>query len=152
MILNSLFNLSTNHLLMSLKILKIPVIRSAQSLILQNLPALSIDLSNTGIQNFICFRNQPLKSLNVSRTKIIELHTLENYDLRALNISHTSISNLAKLQEFSLRVLNISHSAVRQITVLKDLVGLEKLYIHDGQLSKSQIKRLPPQTEVIIVP
>ena len=122
------------------------------ALILQGFPAQSADLSHTKIRDFICFRNQPLKSLDVSFSKIIELGTLENYDLRELNISHTAIANLAKIREMSLRVLDISHSAVRDSSHLKDLHGLEKLTIHQGQFDEKKLKEALPNTEIISLP
>lgn len=122
------------------------------ALILQNFPATSADLSYTGINNFICFRNQPLKSLDVSHTEIIELNTLENYDLLKLNLAHTSISNLARLRAMSLRELDISHSSVRSKGVLKDLQSLEKLTVHQGQYDVEELKKILPNTKVIVVP
>ena len=144
--INFNFNQETKRLDMSNN----PGVNTA--LILQNFPALTADLSNTGIHDFICFRAQPLKSLNVSGTKIIELHTLENYDLLNLNISNTAISNLTKLQLLSLRTLNIAHSSVRSVGVLKGLVSLEKLRIHKGQFNLVELQKILPNTEIIVVP
>lgn len=144
--LNFNFNQETKRLDMSNN----PGVNTA--LILQNFPALTADLSNTGIHDFICFRAQPLKSLDVSGTKIIELHTLENYDLLNLNISNTAISNLTKLKSLSLRTLNISHSSVRSVGILKNLVSLEKLRVHKGQFNLAELQSFLPDTEIIVVP
>ena len=122
------------------------------ALILQNFPALSADLSNTGIHNFICFRGQKLKALNVSRTKVLELNTLENEALLDLDISYTAISNLSRLLSLSLRSLNVSHSAVQNVAILRDLKSLEKLTIHKGQLSDEMLGQLSPDLNIEIVP
>ena len=127
-----------------------PWIRTA--LILQHFPAHSADFSNTGIKNFSCFKKQPLRSLNVSFSKVIGLNSLHNLGLIELNISHTAISNLHKLRELSLRILDISHSAVRTTHILKELTTLEKIFIHQGQFSDTELQELKSKFEVIIKP
>ena len=127
-----------------------PWIRTA--LILQHFPAHSADFSNTGIKNFSCFKKQPLRSLNVSFSKVIELNSLHNLGLIELNISHTGISNLHKLREMSLGILDLSHSAVRTTHTLKELTTLEKIFIHQGQFSDTEVQELKSKFEVIIKP
>ena len=61
------FNFVYNTKIKQLDLSNNPWLQAA--IILQNFPAISANLANTGIKNFICFRNQPLRSLNVSRTK-----------------------------------------------------------------------------------
>ncbi|EDM29265.1 probable serine/threonine-protein kinase pknB [Lentisphaera araneosa HTCC2155] len=122
------------------------------ALILQNFPALSANLSHTGINNFICFRNQPLQYLDVSHTEIIELHTLENDDLRELNLAHTGVVNLVKLNQLSIRKLNVSHTAIRSLAVFQGFKGLDELIIHEGQFKLEALKAYLPETEIIVVP
>ena len=121
-------------------------------LCLQNFPAKSVDLSNTGIFNGIGLRAQTLEKLDISSTNIIELQTLECIGLKELRIANCGVQNLSPISNQPIEVLDIRNTAVRNLRFTHTMKKLKTVHVHDGQFDETQIKQSNPLVKLVVHP
>ncbi|MCM8538979.1 MAG: protein kinase [Lentisphaeraceae bacterium] len=119
-------------------------------LCLQNFPAKSVDLSNTGINNGIGLRAQTLEKLDISSTEIIELQTLECSGLKELNIANCGIPNLAPIYSFPLEKIDIRNTGLRSLLFTERFKHMKEIVINKDQFSERELSKVPDHVKVII--
>ena len=118
-------------------------------LCLQNFPAKSVDLSNTGINNGIGLRAQTLEKLDISSTDIIELQSLECKGLKELKLANCGIQNLNPVYNYPLEVIDIRNTGIRSLNFTFVMKKLKQLHVKTGQFSEKQLKRASPDVKII---
>ena len=142
--LNFHFNTSRSHLDVSNN----PGLRWA--FVLQNFPAKSINISDSGINNFKNIRAVAVQELDASHTPISDFSYLNIDSLRTLNIAHTRISDLAPLTGSPLQILDIRHCSIQSLESVRQMKFLRNLIVSPGQFSPQQLAKIPIRIEVKI--
>lgn len=117
-------------------------------IVLNFFPAREADFSHTKLRNFQPFHGMPLKKLKVTHTDLKDLIMFNLPELEELDISHNAIRYLFNLKSSNIKVLNISHCPIDNLQPLKHMGKLEKLIVHEGQLSKNHLKSIPQHIKI----
>jgi Leucine-rich repeat (LRR) protein len=113
-----------------------------------------LDLSHTHVTDLGPLRScVHLEWLNLWHTEVKDLNPLKScINLNAVNITDTQVKNIAPLKELPLSVLQLSFVDKTIFNVLKQLRGLERLYLFGVWLPEDELKELTstlPQCKII---
>ncbi|MDD7984858.1 protein kinase [Lentisphaera marina] len=111
------------------------------TIVLHELPIVSLDLSSSGVKTLGGLKGMPLKTLDISNTTVSSIEPLKASAIEKLNLFNCNVFDLSPLKETKIKHLILGGSPV-DIKVLKHCKSLKNLELPKNVYSEKLLEEL----------